>query len=283
MNNMNFFEKISCGALICKNDPYSTIVKANSAFYDLIGYTEEEMQQLFDNNFSALVLDNLEDILKKINNSIKKTNILDYEFRIRNKKGDTLWIHDIATYNPEDDLFYIVIMDITYRENILQDISKSSEIDSLSNLLNRGALEKQIKNKISSSNTKSQAMFLIDLDNFKKLNDTMGHQVGDEVIKVVGEKLRTIFNKNFILGRLGGDEFIIYLDNPSSEKILHHYMKSILNSLKLNLNNISIASSIGAIYDSKNIHSFEELYKISDTALYEVKNKQKGNYLLKKN
>lgn len=279
---MNFFEKISCGALICKNDPYSTIVQANNAFYNLIGYTKEEMQQLFDNKFSALVLDDLEEILKKVSDSVKNTNILDYEFRIKNKYGHTLWIHDIATYNPEDDLFYVVIMDITYRENILQNISKSSEMDSLSNLLNRGALEKQIKNKISSKKTKSQAMFLIDLDNFKKLNDTMGHQVGDEVIKVVGEKLKTIFNKNFILGRLGGDEFVIYLDNPSSEKILHQYMKNILNSLNLSSNNITIESSIGAVYDSKKIYSFEELYRISDIALYEVKNEKKGNYLLKK-
>ncbi|MGL4627870.1 MAG: sensor domain-containing diguanylate cyclase [Cetobacterium sp.] len=281
MQNMSFFEKISCGALICKNDPYSTIIEANNAFYNLIGYTKEEMSEIFDNKFSALVIDDLNEILKKVSNAVKTKNVLDYEFRIRNKKGDILWIHDIATYNPEDDLFYVVIMDVTYREKILKNISKFSEIDSLSQLLNRGALEKKIKKKISNKKIESQAMFLIDLDNFKQLNDTKGHQVGDEIIKIVGEKLKLIFGKEFILGRLGGDEFLVYLENPSSENILHHYAEKILNNLKFNSDNVVVEASIGAIYDTTKKFSFEELYNLSDINLYETKNTQKGKYILK--
>lgn len=281
MQSMSFFEKISCGALICKNDPYSTIIEANNAFYNLIGYTKEEMSEIFDNKFSALVIDDLNEILKKVSNAVKTKNVLDYEFRIRNKKGDILWIHDIATYNPEDDLFYVVIMDVTYREKILKNISKFSEIDSLSQLLNRGALEKKIKKKISNKKIESQAMFLIDLDNFKQLNDTKGHQVGDEIIKIVGEKLKLIFGKEFILGRLGGDEFLVYLENPSSENILHHYAEKILNNLKFNSDNVVVEASIGAIYDTTKKFSFEELYNLSDINLYETKNTQKGKYILK--
>lgn len=281
MQNMSFFEKISCGALVCKNDPYSTIIEANNAFYNLIGYTKEEMSEIFDNKFSALVIDDLNEILKKVSNAVKTKNVLDYEFRIRNKKGDILWIHDIATYNPEDDLFYVVIMDVTYREKILKNISKFSEIDSLSQLLNRGALEKKIKKKISNKKIESQAMFLIDLDNFKQLNDTKGHQVGDEIIKIVGEKLKLIFGKEFILGRLGGDEFLVYLENPSSENILHHYAEKILNNLKFNSDNVVVEASIGAIYDTTKKFSFEELYNLSDINLYETKNTQKGKYILK--
>lgn len=281
MQNMSFFEKIRCGALVCKNDPYSTIIEANNAFYNLIGYTKEEMSEIFDNKFSALVIDDLNEILKKVSNAVKTKNVLDYEFRIRNKKGDILWIHDIATYNPEDDLFYVVIMDVTYREKILKNISKFSEIDSLSQLLNRGALEKKIKKKISNKKIESQAMFLIDLDNFKQLNDTKGHQVGDEIIKIVGEKLKLIFGKEFILGRLGGDEFLVYLENPSSENILHHYAEKILNNLKFNSDNVVVEASIGAIYDTTKKFSFEELYNLSDINLYETKNTQKGKYILK--
>lgn len=281
MQSMSFFEKISCGALVCKNDPYSTIIEANNAFYNLIGYTKEEMSEIFDNKFSALVIDDLNEILKKVSNAVKTKNVLDYEFRIRNKKGDILWIHDIATYNPEDDLFYVVIMDVTYREKILKNISKFSEIDSLSQLLNRGALEKKIKKKISNKKIESQAMFLIDLDNFKQLNDTKGHQVGDEIIKIVGEKLKLIFGKEFILGRLGGDEFLVYLENPSSENILHHYAEKILNNLKFNSDNVVVEASIGAIYDTTKKFSFEELYNLSDINLYETKNTQKGKYILK--
>lgn len=280
MYNIDFFEKINCSALICKNDVYSTIVEANSAFYELIGYSKKEMLDFFDNKFSALLIDDLSEILQKVNEAVRNKNILDYEFRIKNKDGNILWIHDIATYNSKDDLFYIIIMDITYRENILKNVIKLSETEPLSKLLNRGALEKRIEKKIMNAESKSQVLFLIDLDNFKQLNDIMGHQAGDEIIRIVGEKLKLIFVDDTVIGRLGGDEFVVYLDNISSERLIHYYAEKILNNLKFNLSDFIVASSIGVVYDKNKIHNFDGLYKLSDKALYKVKNREKGRYML---
>ncbi|MGL6023575.1 MAG: sensor domain-containing diguanylate cyclase, partial [Cetobacterium sp.] len=277
--NHDFFEKISCGALVCKNDPYSTIIKANSAFYKMIGYTEEEMIQQFDNRFSELVIDDLNVILKKVNHAVDFKNVLDYEFRIKTKSGKILWIHDIATYDSKMNVFNVVIMDITYRENLLNHAYKLSEIDTLSNLLNRGALEKKIKNKISSTESKSQAMILIDLDNFKYINDTEGHQVGDEIIVSIGKKLKNLFSENEVVGRLGGDEFLVYIDNLFSKKSLDEYIELIIKELNYNLDeNIFIKSSIGVVFDKDRKYNFSELYKFADIALYNVKKNTKGKY-----
>ncbi|MGL5963802.1 MAG: sensor domain-containing diguanylate cyclase [Fusobacteriaceae bacterium] len=278
--NHDFFEKISCGALVCKNDPYSTIIKANSAFYKMVGYTEKEMIQQFNNRFSSLVIDDLDQILQKVNHAVNSNNVLDYEFRIRTKSGNIMWIHDVATYDSEQDVFNIVIMDITYREHLLNYAYKLSEIDTLSGLLNRGALEKTISNKINTSENLSQAMILIDLDNFKYVNDTLGHQVGDDIIVLVGEKLKKIFFNNEVVGRLGGDEFLIYMNDISKNEV-EKYIELIKKEMNSSADKISIESSIGVVFDNFGKYNFTELYKFADIALYNVKNNKKGNFFLK--
>ncbi|WP_194439496.1 hybrid sensor histidine kinase/response regulator [Vibrio fluminensis] len=126
-----FLEKNNCALLLCKNDQYSTIIEANSAFYRLIGYSPEEMSSLFNNRFASLVIDDVNQLLQKISSSLQDNSTLDYEFRIQNKQGQTLWIHDIATYDKSLDCFFVVIMDITYRQNALDSIVKTTSIDNL--------------------------------------------------------------------------------------------------------------------------------------------------------
>ncbi|MGL6167874.1 MAG: sensor domain-containing diguanylate cyclase [Fusobacteriaceae bacterium] len=276
-----FFEKISCGALICKNDLYSTIITANNAFYNMIGYSKDEMQEKFQNRFSELVVDDLTDILRKVNHTVNSQITLDYEFRIKNKLGEIILIHDVATYDSVNDVFNIIIMDITYRENTLKYIQHLSETDTLSNLLNRRALETKITAMIKSSNTFSQTMILIDLDNFKEINDSMGHLVGDEVISHFGKKLKNIFTKDEIVGRLGGDEFLIYIHNTKSENCIRNLIKRLLKEINFSLNNIAIECSFGVIYDKTAQYNFSELYRLSDSALYKVKKKKKGEFFLK--
>lgn len=276
-----FFEKISCGALVCKNDSYSTILEANSAFYSMIGYSKKEMEDKFQNRFSELVLDDLSVILKKVNNAINSKNTLDYEFRIKHKTGETIWIHDVATYDPENDVFNVIIMDITYRERILEKVYKLSEIDTLSTLLNRGALESKITSQFENPNNSSQVMILIDLDNFKYINDNMGHIVGDEVISSFGKKLKTFFKKDEIVGRLGGDEFLIYINNVPSEVCVNVILKNLLKQINYTMNGITIESSVGVVYDKNVKYNFSELYHFVDLALYRTKNNKKGSFLLK--
>lgn len=282
MRDIDFFEKISCGALICKNDKYSTILKANSAFYKMVGYTEDEMKKIHKNRFSELVVDDLTEILEKVNQAVGSEKKLDYEYRIKNKDNKIMWIHDVATYDEENNLFHVIIMDITYREDELNRVRKNLEKDLLSNLLNRAALEKKVKNKIDKKMFGIQSLIIIDLDNFKCINDNMGHQKGDEVISFIGTKLKEIFHKEGIVGRLGGDEFAVYLENITKSD-LEVYLKRMIDELEITIEKIKIKSTIGVAYDKNGGCNFKELYKLADFALYALKKTTKGSYLIKEN
>lgn len=130
-NKNDFFYDNHCPMLICKNDKYSTIIEANNAFYCLVGYSRNEMERIYNNHFSSLVIDDVSKILDKVKLTIKCNNVLNYEFRIKNKLGKTIWIHDIATYDSKTDTFFVTIMDITYRQNQLELIEKRVNYDNL--------------------------------------------------------------------------------------------------------------------------------------------------------
>lgn len=129
MNYSDFFYKTKCALLICKNDRYSTVIEANNTFFDLVGYSKEEFSTKFNNKFALLLLDDLEEILKKVKKVYSNGNVLDYEYRIRHKNGKTLWIHDIATYIPELDIFYVAIMDISYKTILLEQERKMQYLE----------------------------------------------------------------------------------------------------------------------------------------------------------
>ncbi len=280
MIDKSFFQKVGVGLLICKNDQYSTIIEANDAFYTLIGYTKEEMMDLYQNKFSELVVDDLTEILSKVSESVDNKQILDYEYRIKNKLGEIIWIHDVATYDLEYDVFNVVIMDITYKEKALERAAKEANIDKFTGLLNRVTLEKRIIKKIKKNEGEiPQVIFLVDLDNFKLVNDTQGHQTGDKVITHVGKRLSNIFSQEeYVVGRLGGDEFMIFFKGQVSKEHIVQLAERIINELAVDCGDIVVSASIGIFFDQMGRHHFDELYSFADTTLYEVKNSQKGQY-----
>lgn len=281
MINNSFFQKVGVGMLVCKNDSYSTIIEANDAFYNIIGYTAEEMSRLYKDRFSELVIDDLDEILRKVGESVQKRNILDYEFRVRHKSGHIVWIHDVATYDEEEDVFNVVIMDITYKAKALELALYEANIDKITGLLNRDTLEKRIIAEINKKESdKSQIIFLVDLDNFKIINDTLGHQVGDKVITCVGDRLSKIFNDNYIVGRLGGDEFMIFFKGEQSEESICILAQKIINELSIECGDMIVSTSVGIFFDRLGKYDFNELYSFADKALYKVKNNSKGTYKL---
>ncbi len=128
------------------------------------------------------------------------------------------------------------------------------------------------------------ALVMLDLDNLKKLNDTMGHQVGDDALKKIGECLQKTFRKSDICGRVGGDEFFAFLKNITATGVLEK-VRSILNDMQLVYGNggeqIAVSVSIGvAMYngDTNPDKTLKELYAEADTALYKSKTSGKNAY-----
>lgn len=177
------------------------------------------------------------------------------------------------------------------KEEIVQKnkaLLRLSEEDELTGIYNRRAAEKKIMESLNNIRDNISALLIIDVDCFKHVNDNHGHMAGDKVLGKVGHLLREYFTENAIVGRLGGDEFIVFISNVSNEvaKARQSISKQIekfqheLNKIRIKNMNKCISVSVGATLVFNNKTTFTTLYSSSDTALYEAKNNGKNCYVI---
>ena len=130
----------------------------------------------------------------------------------------------------------------------------------------------------------SYGFLLMDLDNFKSINDNYGHAMGDTVLMQMSQLLQRTFRSSDICARLGGDEFLIFLPNGTSSSMLEKRASRIVQDFQTILTDLNISVpagvSIGGIYGS-NCTDFEDLYRKVDDLLYQVKNSKKGGWLIR--
>ena len=154
-----------------------------------------------------------------------------------------------------------------------------SERDSLTALLNRRALEYVVQKHMN--NHALCAMILLDLDNFKSLNDTLGHYEGDNCLCAVADTLREIFDKPDHISRLGGDEFMIFMPDIANESQAMHkahmFLQRIPRQYPYEGGTVAITCSIGVVFSSADkALLYEDLYKCADIAMYASKENGKN-------
>lgn len=182
-------------------------------------------------------------------------------------------------------LIVIIGINVLVRIRVMEQnkrFKNEADTDLLTELNNKIATERKIKEFMENNPKKQSALFIIDVDNFKKINDTMGHAFGDEVLRNLGMRLHSMFRATDIIGRVGGDEFLVFLkdikelenierEGRKLEQFFHHF--EVGEYVKY-----SITASIGAAIFPTEGDSFENLYKSADKALY-VSKKQGKNRL----
>lgn len=163
-----------------------------------------------------------------------------------------------------------------------KELEERANVDPLTGCLRKNAFELLISTQLSDANGKNHALFAIDLDHFKAVNDNLGHQFGDMVLKDVGEKLRSIFRSNDLVARMGGDEFMVLMQNVPSVDIVKVKAEKILAALdttfKGTTTSYRVTSSVGISLFPQDGDNFETLYRYSDMALFESKNSGKNRY-----
>ena len=127
--------------------------------------------------------------------------------------------------------FYGLILDKTLEINTLRATQQTASTDQLTGLLNRNAFETLTINSLS-KNPDSGILLIFDLDNFKTINDTLGHPEGDKVLQQFANCLRSNFRKNDIIGRLGGDEFIVFIDANLPYEMLKSKLDFLLEQIR---------------------------------------------------
>lgn len=193
------------------------------------------------------------------------------------------WYHITATRLTEKGSKTLTIgtlEDIDEREKERLILAEKATKDCLTGLCNRAETEQIIRKRLASLGENEHSAFaIIDLDDFKHINDEYGHDCGDRALLFFADKLRSVFRFGDVVGRLGGDEFIVYMTLTSDKKVLERRMQELMESLKMcrsdDVDLPPITCSVGCCLAGRG-DTFETLYKIADDALYVSKSNGKG-------
>lgn len=161
-----------------------------------------------------------------------------------------------------------------------KELENKADTDLLTGLTNKLATERKIKDFMAQNPNSQSMLFIVDVDNFKKINDTMGHAFGDEVLRSLGQQIGAIFRATDIIGRIGGDEFMIFLKGVSDPDSVRKEAKKVENFFQ-NFQageyvKYAATASIGVAIFPQEGDDFETLYKAADQGLYKAKKRGKN-------
>lgn len=161
-----------------------------------------------------------------------------------------------------------------------KELEDKADTDLLTGLNNKLATERKIKDYMAKNPCSQSMMFLLDVDNFKTVNDTMGHAFGDEVLSALGEEISAIFRASDIIGRVGGDEFMIFLKAVPSPEVVRKEAKKVEDFFRSfqvgEKEKYDVRASIGVAVFPHEGSDFETLYKAADQGLYKAKRRGKN-------
>ncbi|SFC85606.1 diguanylate cyclase domain-containing protein [Clostridium uliginosum] len=211
------------------------------------------------------------------------------EIRIRTEKDNYIWCRVRVTAIFDENGFVFkaigVIIDIDKEKRKTENLLFKAQRDSLTELYNKGTVQQIIENYIDNDGINGKhALFMIDIDDFKSINDNLGHLFGDSVLHEVSLAISNVFTKDDVVGRVGGDEFMVFLKNVDSEELILKKADDLVQAFKKiftgeNLK-YKVSGSVGIArypYDGEN---FNELFINADKALYSAKNQGKDNYCI---
>ncbi|MDD2220657.1 MAG: diguanylate cyclase [Clostridia bacterium] len=212
-------------------------------------------------------------------------NDLIYEVRIINSAGQEKWVSASAQMLPDpysDDIkgnTFVKDIDEQKREQLA--LHRRLNSDSLTGLLNRNAFKDQFKAIAAASDENARhAFIMLDLDNFKQLNDKLGHLVGDKVLVDISQSLKTALRADDLIGRIGGDEFMILLKNLPRGEALEKRAERICLLLAKNFGGgLFTSGSMGIAMYPHDGCDFEDLYKKADLALYAAKKSGRNRFV----
>ena len=285
---------------VLKNKYKQTLLTSEISFKNMIkgifvyGNEKENIVTLYGNNSEIIGYDKeliiisfiefrkflKENKIENLNEDLKN-GINEFEFRMVNFLNKTIWINiNIELINNKSGNleFKCYLHNITEQKENIEKINISKNQDELTGLNNRKRLNELVKEKLLSYTNKEyrSALLIIDLDNFKLINDSYGHLYGDKLLEKFAEDLKRIVKDENCIGRFGGDEFLIFLSDIESLDEIKKFNNEIEEILKkpyiIGNNTIYITVSIGIGLFPDDGENFETLLKSADAAMYKAKN-----------
>ncbi len=286
------FERASAGIGLL--DSHHQLVVANPALLKLLGQTYVlDTNSLQQTSFLHYFLEP-----ELIQNYIEEFWIrpgqqfaaIDQQLKHKNNKSDR-WVHCLLSKvenaaNPENNLLEVVMYDITERAEREQSIIFQAEHDPLTQLLNRRATMTKLEALLGETDLKQRhlAILMIDLDGFKKVNDTHGHDAGDRVIVEVSRRIKRFFRGSDVVSRWGGDEFLIAFSySPTYETAVNDITEDLQQEIARPIDishelKATVGSSIGISLFPAHDTNIDGLIEKADESMYHVKNTGRNYY-----
>lgn len=271
------------GVYVSEGNP---VYMVNDVLLKMLGYSYEEFICLTGGNIINIVhTDDRNGVIEKISSAISRNVQYDLEMRIQRKDGTYLWVYSIGRkIDVTDGRKAVISVIVDFSENIkrLSSLEEENLRDPLTGLYNRKGGEKNISGFL---HDKAPYIFvMMDIDNFKAVNDTYGHYEGDKILKFVSELLNNTFRKTDIIVRIGGDEFGIFIrhctDSAAIQKKIDGIIEDYKEMIKREYPKSDSSISFGGVMVNESV-SFVSLYKAADKVLYGVKSTQKGVCIIK--
>jgi len=282
----NIFENAMVG--IYQSTPEGRYLSVNPAMARIFGYSspEEMIKTITNTRLQTYVNPDDRIRFKKLLESGEVVGGFEIQ-RYRKDKGK-FWvsINSRAVFDESGKVLYYegIAEDVTERKKAEETITHMAYHDTLTGLPNRMLFNDRLSVEIArtSRHQKRLAVMMLDLDRFKDVNDTFGHDVGDMLLKAVAEGLTKLLRKSDTVARLGGDEFILILTELNQVEDTSVIARNIIDSFKkpfqLNSHTISITTSIGIAVFPEDGGDANTLVKNADTAMYRTKQAGRNNY-----
>jgi len=262
------------------------IRSVNPAFSNITGYSE---RQISDKYLIHLAYSRKQrDLFNSIEQQLLRHKHWAGEIWIRNKarRAILVWleINQVIDVKGETSHFVAVFTDITERKKAEEDLRFLASFDTLTGLPNRTLFQDRLNHAISQAHRSNNivALLFLDLDRFKHINDSMGHHIGDLLLKAVAHRLQNAVREGDTVARLGGDEFTIILEGVAKTKAATLISEKVLKAFQapflLEDKSLTISTSIGISLYPNDAVDVDSLIKFADTAMYHAKALGRNNF-----
>jgi len=280
------FDSTLEGVLV--TDSGGVIVHVNRAFMSITGYQQDEVLGMRPSKFKSGR--HGPDFYERMYKTILAAGQWSGEIWNRRKNGEIYpqWqsIRSIKDDRGSITHFVAVFSDITSIKHSERELAHLAHFDALTGLPNRLLFTDRAEQAQTHArrNKQNLALLLIDLDHFKHINDSLGHNIGDEVLKAVSERLAQLMERGVTLARLGGDEFAVLLENPQQAVQAAELAQGVLDGLRepflIDGQALFLTASIGISIFPNDALSAEQLLRNADAALFQAKSQGRESYAL---
>ncbi|ERM59239.1 sensor domain-containing diguanylate cyclase [Vibrio cyclitrophicus] len=301
--------------------PSGKLTIFNMDWGKMLGYQPYELTATFETWKNNLHPDDFQQAMKAFEDHLSgSSDLYEVVYRMTHKDGSDSYVYDrgrVVEFDSNGVPLRIMgtHIDITQEKRFEQQLAALASTDRLTGLLNRQAIEQRFREMKSADKLVRAAMIFIDIDNFKAVNDTLGHQKGDQLLSFIAQRLVTLASNAASLasgfasqvsglapqapgfaspqasdlakpsselaqiGRIGGDEFVILFPETEPDQVTHfceELLQTAVPESNRMLTDVAIGMSIGVCFFNQGEHHFDDVYQQSDLAMYQIKRNGKN-------